>query len=75
MSKTISPPLTEEQIIRHAITKSGKNAYITALRKGVAVTVLNGNKIQRVHPNGIIEIIRSITKPNNRVASTRIKLK
>jgi len=66
---------SEAEVLRHAIKISGEDAYHTALNLGVTVTVLHGDKIQRVHPDGKKETVGKISKINKKVLPTRIRLK
>jgi len=73
--KKILKVRSEAEVLRHAIKTSGENAYHAALNHGVTVTVLNGDKIQRVHPDGKKETVGKISKTNKKVLPTRIRLK
>ena len=67
--------VSEADVLRHAIKISGEDAYHAALNRGVTVTVLHGDKIQRVHPDGKKETVGKIAKTNKKVLPTRIRLK
>lgn len=67
--------VNEENVIRHALDVAGGDAYCHALNKGVAVTVLQGNKIQRVYPNGEKVLVRTMEKSTKKVIPKSIRLK
>lgn len=67
--------LTEEDRIQHGLTKSGKNAYRSALSNGVAVTVLKGDEIQRVYPDGSKSVIKKISINNKKNSALRFRVK
>jgi hypothetical protein len=71
----ISKSISEEDVIRKAIHLSGSNAYNDTLSKGVAVTVLQGNTIERIEPDGKRTVVRKITKASKKTTPARIKLK
>jgi len=66
---------TDSEILRHAMKKSGNDAYQSALKAGISVTILKGNKIQRIEPSGKIVTISTIDLSNKRVLPNRIHLK
>ena len=67
--------LTEEEHIYKGINKSGGDAYLSALSNGVAVTVLQEDKIQRIYPDGRKEVIGQIIKKKQKTIATRFRLK
>lgn len=67
--------VSEADVLRYAIKISGEDAYYEALNQGVTVTVLHGDKIQRVHPDGTKVTVGKIAKTNKKVLPTRIRLK
>jgi hypothetical protein len=66
---------SESDVLRHALKVSGEDAYRTALSKGVTVTVLEGEKIQRIQPDGKKTTVGKINKTNKRVLPERIRVK
>jgi len=66
---------TETDILRHAIKTSGENAYHSALKAGVSVTILHGNKIQRIDPDGKKVTISKIDLSKKKLLPTRIVMK
>jgi hypothetical protein len=75
MSKVVVKVRSEVDVLRYAIKMSGEDAYRSALSHGVTVTVLQGDKIQRVQPDGKKVTVGKIAKTNNKVLPTRIRLK
>lgn len=73
--RKIAKVLSEADVLRHAIKVSGEDAFHEALQHGVTVTVLQGDKIQQVHPDGNKVTVGKIAKRDNRVLPTRIRLK
>jgi hypothetical protein len=67
--------VTEEELIHQGIDKSGEEAYRTALRKGVAVTVLQGKKLLRINPDGSKSVIRKLSMTNKKVSALRFRVK
>ena len=72
MSKVAS---REDGIIRRALSIAGSDAYKNALDKGVTVTIVHGDKIERVFPNGRKELVRALNNKTKRVVSRQIRLK
>ena len=66
---------SEANKLRHALKLSGEDAYHSALSQGVTVTVLHGDKIQRVQPDGKKVTVGKIVKSTNKVLPSRIRLK
>jgi hypothetical protein len=66
---------SESDLLRHALKVSGSDAYRTALSKGVAVTVLEGENIQRIQPDGKKITLGKINKVNRKVLPARIRVK
>ena len=75
MSKAGIRARSEVDVLRHAIKMSGEDAYHAALSRGVTVTVLQGDKIQRVQPDGKKVTVGKVAKTNKKVLATRIRLK
>ncbi len=74
MRKTIKL-ISETDKLRHALKLFGEDAYHSALKQGVTVTVLQGDKIQRVQPDGKKVTVGNIVKSTNKVLPARIRLK
>lgn len=72
MSKVASK---EESVIRHALSVAGEDAYHRALSNGVAVTILQDDKIERVYPNGKKVVVRKVERVDRKVVAKRIRLK
>ena len=66
---------TDSEILRHAMKKLGDNAYRSTLKAGVSVTILKGNKIQRIDPDGKKVTISKIDLSNKISLPARIFLK
>jgi hypothetical protein len=66
---------SEAEILRHALKISGEDAYHAALNQGVAVTVLKGNKIQRIQPDGKKTTVGTISKASKKVLPARVRIK
>ena len=65
----------EKDIILDGLRKYGRNAYNETLANGVPVTVLRGNKICRIEPNGSISIVGSVPRTKFKVSQKIFKLK
>lgn len=75
MRKIVFKPKAEIDELRKAIKTSGEDAYKAALKAGVTVTVLEGDKIQHIHPDGKKVTIGRISKTHNTILPARIRLK
>ena len=69
------PVKTDAEILRHAMKKSGDKAYRSTLKAGVSVTILKGNKIQRIDPDGKKVTICKIDLSDKISLPTRIIMK
>ncbi len=50
----------EKEIIENSLRRNGRRAYDQTLAKGISVTVLRGNKICKIEPNGNISVIAKV---------------
>ncbi|MDP3684449.1 MAG: hypothetical protein Q8S01_11000 [Ignavibacteria bacterium] len=57
------------------LKKNGRNAYDQTLANGISVTVLRGNKICMVEPNGNISVISELGQTKFKVARQVYSLK
>jgi limonene-1,2-epoxide hydrolase len=67
--------LTEEDYIHQGISQSGGEAYHRTLKSGIAVTVLQEDKIQRIYPDGRKVVIGQIERRKQKTTATRFRLK
>ena len=67
--------ITEDDVLRHALKKSGGIAYNTTLSEGISVTVLAGNNIQRIQPDGKKITIGRISPNIKKSLPSKIRLK
>lgn len=65
----------EKDIIIEGLRKYGRKAYNVALANGVPVTILRGNKICRIDPNGSILVLGSVKQSKFKVSQKTFKLK
>jgi len=65
----------EQEIIVDGLRKHGRKAYETALHNGVTVTVLRGNNICRVDPQGGVSVVARMEKTKVKVQNKKIKLR
>jgi hypothetical protein len=66
---------SEQELIFEGLRKHGRSAYNATLSKGIAVTVLKGNKICKIDPDGKVSIIARIDKPVVKVTRRSFKVK
>lgn len=64
----------EKEIILKGLRKYGRRAYDTTLANGVPVTVLRGNKICRIEPNGEIAIVSKVAQTKFKITQKTFKL-
>lgn len=65
----------EKDVILKGLRKYGRRAYDTTLANGIPVTVLRGNNICRIEPNGDIDIVSRVTQTKYKVSQKTFKLK
>jgi len=65
----------EKDVILKGLRKYGRRAYDTTLANGVSVTVLRGNNICRIEPNGEIDIVTRVAQTKYKVSQKIFKLK
>ncbi len=75
MSKTSLKHISEEITIRRALDISGKRAYLSTLKKGVEVSVLEGDQIKKVSPDGTKVVVGHIKITRKSPIAHRIRLK
>lgn len=75
MRRKIEVKIDEKDIILKGLRKYGRNAYDSALANGVSVTVLRGNSICRVEPNGDVAFVESVEQTKFKVSQKIFKLK
>jgi len=61
---------SENELILNCIKSEGKNAYNQTLEEGIPVTVLRGNTICRIHPDGTKETLGEVKRSRCKVART-----
>ena len=62
-----SPETVIMRLVRNGkLADAGRRAMKSSLKKGLAVTILEGGKIYRVYPNGARKLIKSIASPKRR---------
>lgn len=66
---------TEEKLIRQAIEKYGLDAYLDTLKCGVSTTILRGDEIVRVNPDGTTVVIAKLPKKGKKKPLSRIRVK
>lgn len=64
----------EKDFILKGLRKYGRRAYDTTLANGVPVTVLRGNNICRIEPNGDIAIVARVEQTKFKVSQNVYKL-
>ena len=64
----------EKDVILDGLRKYGRKAYDESLANGVPVTILRGNKICRIEPNGNTTIVASVTQTKFKVSQKTFKL-
>jgi len=65
----------EKEIIENSLRRNGRKAYDQTLAKGISVTVLRGNKICKIEPNGNISVISKVIQTKFKVARQVYNLK
>jgi hypothetical protein len=65
----------EEKLIQEAIEKYGANAYLDTLDSGSSTTVLKGDEIVRVNPDGSTLVIAKLPKNKKEESRLRIRVK
>jgi hypothetical protein len=67
-------PIPEEESIRTGIKKYGRNAYEVTLSNGIAATVLEGNKIYKISPDGKRSVLAKVGKSGVKVTRRSFKI-
>ena len=75
MKAKVKTPKTEQNIIIEGLRKYGRNAYNATLANGIPVTVLRGQNICRIEPNGNVSVIAKMEKITNKVLRKTFRLK
>jgi len=65
----------EKDIILKGLRKYGRRAYDAALANGVSVTVLRGNNICRIEPNGEVAKVAKVSQTKYKVSQKIFRLK
>ena len=65
----------EKDIIIEGLRIYGDSAYETTLASGISATVLRGEKICRIEPNGDVSIVARLTKTKKKVSNKSFSLK
>ncbi len=60
----------EETLILNCIKANGRKAYDQTLKAGIPVTILQGNTIYRVYPDGKKEVLKEVEPYSCKVAKT-----
>jgi hypothetical protein len=66
---------TEQNIIIEGLRKYGRNAYNDTLANGIPVTVLRGQNICRIEPNGNVSVVAKMKKNTIKVSHKTFRLK
>ncbi|HEY3370676.1 MAG TPA: hypothetical protein VGK10_07505 [Prolixibacteraceae bacterium] len=66
---------TEREVIVDGLRKYGRKAYDETLANGIPVTVLRGNKICRIEPNGNTTIVAKVSQTKFKVSQKTFRLK
>ena len=74
MKSKVEVQKNEKDVILDGLRKYGRKAYDETLANGVPVTVLRGNKICRIEPNGNTTILASVTQTKFKVSQKIFKL-
>jgi len=69
-----SPILIEEESLRIGIKKYGHDAFKKALSKGISATVLEGNFICKIAPDGGKKIVAQIADAGVKVSHRTLKI-
>lgn len=75
MKTKVEVSKNEKEVILDGLRKYGRKAYNETLANGVPVTVLRGNKICRIEPNGNTSIVASVSQTKFKVSQKTFKLK
>ena len=65
----------EKEIIENGLRKNGRRAYDQTLANGISVTVLRGNKICKIEPNGNVSVISEVAQTKFKVTRQVYSLK
>ena len=66
--------IAEEESLRAGIKKYGRDAYKTTLSKGIAATVLEGNKICKISPDGKKTVLAQVRNSGVKVTRRSFKI-
>ena len=72
--KVLTTPMPEEESIRTGIKKYGRDAYEVTLSNGIAATVLEGNKIYKISPDGKRSVLAKVGKSGVKVTRRSFKI-
>jgi len=61
--------------IRRGIEKHGRKAFKVTLENGVTATILKGNQICRISPDGSVAVVKKISKSKFKVFKSVFILK
>lgn len=75
MKTKVAIQKNEEDLILKGLRKYGRKAYNETLANGVPVTVLRGNKICRIEPNGNTIVVAKVSQTKYKVPQKTFKLK
>jgi hypothetical protein len=75
MKTKINVHKKEQDVIIEQLSKYGRKAYDTTLANGVSVTILKGNDVCRIDPNGDVSVVTRIKKAKVKVTESKFKLK
>ena len=74
MKSKVDIQKNEKDVILDGLRKYGRKAYDETLANGVPVTVLRGNKICRIEPNGNTSIVANVPQTKFKVSQKIFKL-
>ena len=75
MKVKIKVKKSEKDIILEGIRKFGSNAYNATLANGVPATVLRGENICKIEPNGSVSIVGKMDKSKVKISQKTFRLK
>lgn len=65
----------EEERIFEGLKKSGGAAYEKTLKNGITVTVLHGNEVRQIQPDGKTTVIKKLSFGSKKVVGAKFKVK
>ena len=75
MKAKINVNKAEQDIIIDGLRKYGSRAFKATLANGIPATILKGNNICRIEPNGKVSVVAKIERSMVKIAHKTFKLK